>query len=108
MFRVTQKMMEARCHNMCRYLKIPVYKDRKYNNSKYRTGAIDVGYAYGKMCVEFVYPKSSATSEMSGYLTAPEMYEWLDHDVLKAKYNRLQKSARESLKDSEARAKAKR
>lgn len=26
MFRVTQKMMEARCHNMCRYLKIPVYK----------------------------------------------------------------------------------
>lgn len=103
MARISQKMVEARFKEICRNQKIPLFDDRNYDNSKYRTGALTMGGAYGMIRVEFVYPKSSSTYDLSGYLNAREMESWLRYTDLKAAYNVRQKQARESLKWEESR-----
>jgi len=103
MARLSQKMVEAWFKETCRNQKIPLYEDRNNDNSKYRTGALRMSGAYGRIQVQFVYPKSTGVIDLSGYLNAREMSDYLRYTDLKAAYNARQKQARESLKWEESR-----
>lgn len=104
MARLTQKQVENAFDNICRASKIPLRKDRPVGR-KYRTGSLKMGYAYGKMQIQYVYPQSSAIDDVTGHLTAREMWDALEYMNLRAEYKEFRKRDKRHLESLERRAK---
>lgn len=77
MSKKAQKNVEAKFHAKCYGAKVPL-KENLNSKITYLRGSFTMGYACGKMRVEYVYPNCEVIKDMSGYLSPRDMADWLD------------------------------
>jgi len=103
--RLSQKAVTDMFYDMCKSANVPTDRSRRGSKTKFRTGCLQMGGAYGRIRVEYEYPQSGAINSLSGYLNAREMYMWLGNFNPRAVYRSFRKRDKDFLA-SQARRRA--